>query len=689
MASVRRGWSVLFLSVLLLAACGPAVPAPGTTSTVAPAAPGPTTPPAAALSTPTAPTPSPQAQKAAEAPTAAVPPSARCATGMKLFKHYYGETCVPEKPQRVIALQDQNVLLPLWELGFRDQIVGSVGALDANGKPFYRRMQQFDTSKVAFIGRYGAPELEKIVALRPDLIVGEQLGTKDDLYQRLAQIAPTVVIEQFSKPIRESSAQFAQLVGREAELATLQGEYDARVLALRTALGNPSKVAVSLMVANEKGPYLEGGGAGATVLRDVGLAVPKQHAQLMAENKFEAYSIERLPDFDGDIILIPTFQQDTYQELLRKFREHPLWQQTNAARKNQIHLIDGELLYGNAYQPLLNFLALLEEHLVRKKIETGYVAAHPDKVATAPPNPYTMQVYGAAAAPTPDRGSRLVKHAMGEARVPASPQRVVVLDTGALANALALGTKPVGADLGGGAFVGYLGNRVEGIQEVVGETGEPNLETILRLKPDLIIGTKALNEQIYDKLQQIAPTVLAEAHPSQEWKAYVAFVGEALGKPQEAGRLLGDYDGRIAEFKRRMGDRLTKTTVSIVRSRPEGVDLYLKKTFAGSVVAEAGLPRPPAQDRAPEKFADNFPRVSLELIPQLDGDVLFWVQRNEKEGAGMKTMMEHPLWSQLNAVKQGRVYEVRFDVWVSGWNIIGANLLLDDLFKHLVEDRRQ
>lgn len=670
MTLIRRGWIILSLSVLLLGACGPTTPAPTAAPTIAPATPGPTTPSAAAPSAP------------------AAPASGQCTAGTKLFKHYYGETCVPEQPRRVIALQDQNVLLPLWELGFRDEIVGSVGALDPNGKPLYRRMQQFDTSRVAFIGRYGAPELEKVVALKPDLIVGEQYGTKEDLYQRLSQIAPTVVIEQFSKPIRESSAQFAKLVGKEAELAKLQGEYDARVLALRKALGDPSKVAVALMVANEKGLSLEGGGAGVTVLRDVGLAVPKQHAQLMAENKFETYSIERLPDFDGDVILIPTFQQDTYQETLRKFREHPLWQQMNAARKNQVSIIDGELLYGNAYQPLLNFLGLLEDRLVKKNIQTGYAAAHPDKVAVAPPNAYTVQVYGAVGSSTPDRGTRLVKHAMGETKVPASPQRVVVLDTGALANALALGVKPVGADLGGGAFVGYLGDRVQGIQGVVGDTGEPNLETVLRLKPDLIIGTRTLNETIYDKLARIAPTVLAQAHPSQEWKAYLTFVGEALGKPREARELLADYDARLAEFKRRMGDRLATTTVSIVRSRPENVQVYLKGTFAGSVVAEAGLPRPPAQDRAPEKYADNFENVSLELIPQLDAEVLFWVGRNEKEGAGIKQMIEHPLWSQLDAAKQGRVYEVPFDVWVAGWNIIGANLLLDDLFKYLVAGGR-
>ena len=44
-----------------------------------------------------------------------------------------------------------------------------------------------------------------------------------------------------------------------------------------------------------------------------------------------------------------------------------------------------------------------------------------------------------------DGESRSVEHAMGVTEVPVDPQRVVVLDTGELDSALALGVVPVGA----------------------------------------------------------------------------------------------------------------------------------------------------------------------------------------------------------------------------------------------------
>ncbi len=395
-----------------------------------------------------------------------------------------------------------------------------------------------------------------------------------------------------------------------------------------------------------------------TVLEDVGL--PRPPSQDVDAFAIRDASAEIIPKIGGDVIFVTVYGPED-ETAKQEFTSHPLWQKLEAVQAGRVYEVSDDLwMLGIGYTAANQVIDDLSRYLAQPS----------------------------AAQPNEGAGTRTVKHAMGETEVPVSPRRVVVLDIGALGNALALGVKPAGSDLGGGQFVSYLGDRVEGIQEVVGDTGEPNLETILRLKPDLIIGTQAVNEPIDDKLARIAPTVLGEAHPSQEWKVYVTFVGEALGKPQEARQLLADYDAQVAEFRRRMGDRLGETTVSIVRSRPEAVEIYLKKTFAGSVVEEAGLRRPPAQDRAPEDFAENFQEVSLELIPRLDADVIFWMQSDKEQGAGIRKAMEHPLWSRLDAVKQDRVYEVSLDVWVAGWNIIGADRLLDDLFKYLVEQGR-
>jgi len=66
----------------------------------------------------------------------------------------------------------------------------------------------------------------------------------------------------------------------------------------------------------------------------------------------------------------------------------------------------------------------------------------------------------------------------------------------------------------------------------VGTESEVNLEAIAKLKPDLIIGTKLRQENIYDKLAAIAPTVMSETLKG-DWQENFALYADALGKKTE------------------------------------------------------------------------------------------------------------------------------------------------------------
>lgn len=280
----------------------------------------------------------------------------------------------------------------------------------------------------------------------------------------------------------------------------------------------------------------------------------------------------------------------------------------------------------------------------------------------------------------PETKERVVTHAMGETTVPANPQRVVVLDTGELDSALALGVKPVGAvsALQGGSFPSYLSDKTDGITNV-GTIQQPNLEAIAALKPDLILSSKLRHEAIYPQLSQIAPTVFTEA-VGVTWKENFKIHAEALGKSAEADRMLTDYTKRLDEFKANMGDRLAETQVSMVRFLPGKVRIYLNESFIGTILKDAGLPRPLAQDKA--AFADE---VTKERIPDMDGSVIFTTSYGPSDKTAMAEFTADPLWSQLNAVKQGKVYEVSDDYWMLGIGILAANQVVDDLNKHFIE----
>jgi iron complex transport system substrate-binding protein len=284
---------------------------------------------------------------------------------------------------------------------------------------------------------------------------------------------------------------------------------------------------------------------------------------------------------------------------------------------------------------------------------------------------------GAGMAQGGDCDGRLVDHAMGTTCVPESPRRVVVLDTGELDSALALGVTPVGAvtAFANGGFPSYLEGRTDGIT-VVGTIAEPNLEAILALDPDLILSSKLRHEAIYQELSRIAPTVFTEA-VGVVWKENLLANGEALGLAEEAAGLLAAYDVRLAELRAEL-DELP--TVSIVRFLPGQVRIYLAESFIGTIIEDAGLPRPPAQQ------ADGFALyVDKEGIALMDADVMFVTTYGPAADTAIAEFENDPLWRSLDVVHRGDVHAVPDSYWMLGIGPVAANLVIDDLFSYLTE----
>ncbi len=270
-----------------------------------------------------------------------------------------------------------------------------------------------------------------------------------------------------------------------------------------------------------------------------------------------------------------------------------------------------------------------------------------------------------------------VKDAMGEVKVPAEPKRIVVLDNGALDNLLALGVTPVGAATVSldKPFFSYLGDKTSGIEKV-GTIDQPNLEAIAALKPDLILGTKDQHEAIHSKLMEMAPTVFVETM-GLDWKGNLKLHAEAVGKAQEAEKLIADYEKRVADFQAKMGDKIGKTEVSVLRMNADHVRIYLSESYSGKFIEELGFPRPKAQSE--KDFAK---KATEEQIADMDGDVIFWFSRDQENIMTTK-LKGNPLWATLKAVQAGNVYEVSTDPWLSGMGILSRNLMLNEVIKHL------
>lgn len=284
----------------------------------------------------------------------------------------------------------------------------------------------------------------------------------------------------------------------------------------------------------------------------------------------------------------------------------------------------------------------------------------------------------------PDIPTRTVEHALGESEIPVDPERVVLLSPAFdLDNLLSLGVKPVGTALFANRTYQvppYLEDQAEDI-EGVGTLVQPDLEKILLLDPDLIIATE-FHRRIYRRLNQIAPTVAIQSRPESVREKLMG-VANFVNRTEEAEILLDRYQERLSDFQEAMGERLEETEVSLVRVRQDGIFLYAECSPAGIILNDAGLQRPESQEGCPLRG----PRVkiSLENIDQADADVIFIWGEFEGDERAREQLKISPLWDQLEAVQNDQVYTVPESYWFFP-GAEGIDLLIDDLFKYLVEE---
>ncbi|SDJ37857.1 ABC transporter substrate-binding protein [Salimicrobium halophilum] len=277
--------------------------------------------------------------------------------------------------------------------------------------------------------------------------------------------------------------------------------------------------------------------------------------------------------------------------------------------------------------------------------------------------------------------TREVEHSMGTTEIEGTPEKVVTLFQGATDVATAMDVEPAGIveSWVEKPIYEYLRDDLEGTP-IVGEETQPNLEEIAELEPDVIIASKTRHEDIYEKLNQIAPTIAIEK--LFEYKNTVEVMGETLGKQEEADQILSDWNERTEDFKQKAAEKMGEEwpmNVAVLNFRSDHARIYFQG-FAGQVLNDAGFTRPEShqEDVWGIKLSDK------ESITEMNADV-FYVFMDEDE-AVQETYNEwtnHPLWQELDAVKNDQVHEVDQVTWNMAGGIRSANLMLDDLYDRL------
>ena len=180
-----------------------------------------------------------------------------------------------------------------------------------------------------------------------------------------------------------------------------------------------------------------------------------------------------------------------------------------------------------------------------------------------------------------------------------------------------------------------------------------DFEAIAAQKPDVIFAIyETIDRQTYDRLSSIAPTVIQSGDYADEetpWDVQLLTTGTALGKKDQAEKLVAEVKGKIADARAAHPEFEGKTLV--VDFGPENGGHYLlpENDPRRSLFTALGF-----------TTQDVHGDVSEERLDLLDRDVLF------VNGATREQMMASPAFSRLGVVRDGRTLYTTFESNLSG-----------------------
>ena len=268
---------------------------------------------------------------------------------------------------------------------------------------------------------------------------------------------------------------------------------------------------------------------------------------------------------------------------------------------------------------------------------------------------------------------KTIVHDFGTTELKKVPKRIVILDNlyGEILNPLDI--TPVGATTGQAdsqEFSTLFKKQYKDAKVVsVGWQGNPDLDKIAELKPDLILMTGE-QEDLYEELSEIAPTVGYQINTDENWDYHETSlkVAEIFDKRDEMKKDLDRVDAREAVFaenvKAKFGDQklmYLRVTDNDVRYYAYGHFGYLYDTYHFNR-AETFNPDDMFQVIDPDKLKDINPDL---LIVQADSQELL-----------DNKLKNTPVWTSLKAVQNNKVIYADYSTYMLGFGIVSQEAIM-------------
>ena len=256
------------------------------------------------------------------------------------------------------------------------------------------------------------------------------------------------------------------------------------------------------------------------------------------------------------------------------------------------------------------------------------------------------------------------------------PKRIVILDNlyGEILDPLHI--TPVGATTGQAdsqEFSTLFKKQYKDAKVVsVGWQANPDLDKISELKPDLILMTGE-QEDLYDELSEIAPTVGYQINTDENWDYHETSlkVAEIFDKRDEMKKDLDRLDAREAVFAENVKAKFGNQKLMYLRVTDNDIRYYAYGHF-GYLYDTYHFNR--AETFNPD---DMFQVIDPDKLKDINPDLLI-VQADSQELLDNK-LKNSPVWTSLKAVQNNKVIYADYSTYMLGFGIVSQEAIMKQI----------
>ena len=271
---------------------------------------------------------------------------------------------------------------------------------------------------------------------------------------------------------------------------------------------------------------------------------------------------------------------------------------------------------------------------------------------------------------------KTIVHDFGTTELKKAPKRIVILDNlyGEILDPLDI--TPVGATTGQAdsqEFSTLFKKQYKDAKVVsVGWQGNPDLDKIAELKPDLILMTGE-QEDLYEELSEIAPTVGYQINTDENWDYHETSlkVAEIFDKRDEMKKDLDRVDAREAVFAENVKAKFGNQKLMYLRVTDNDIRYYAYGHF-GYLYDTYHFNR--AETFNPD---DMFQVIDPDKLKDINPDLLI-VQADSQELLDNK-LKNSPVWTSLKAVQNNKVIYADYSTYMLGFGIVSQEAIMKQI----------